>query len=224
MQLSAGISNHVLHTIRQSAAAATRREQVAAELREALGVVPHPSDPQWLARTLFTNLKLTPLATMGHQPVYHPAIPLATQEKLRAHLPPRTRPRVPARTSSSAQKQLPWRLDLDADVPQLGKARSAPKKVTLQDLWFYLNAHEFVKPLLQLGILEVSVMPTLTREQYDAVKAGEPAGGFLDWIETVTFPEERIRPPKAVAKKAVAKKAAVKKVTKSGETAKMKPT
>ena len=192
VQLSPGVSTHVLHTIRQSAAATTRRETLTAELRAALGVIPHPSDPEWLAKTLFTKLKLSPLATKDHEPVYLPAIPLATQEKLRAHLPPRTRPRLPARTSSAPQKQLAWRLDLEAEVPELGKARSAPTKVTLEDLWFYLDTHELVKPLLQLGILERSVMPTLTREQYDAVKAGQPTGGFLDWIDTVTFPEERI--------------------------------
>jgi hypothetical protein len=214
VELSPAISNHVLHTVRQSKAATTRREQLTAQLREALGVVPKPSDASWLAKTLFTTLKLTPLDTKGHQPTYQPSIPLPVQEKLRTHLVPSTRPRLPARKSSTEAKELPWRLDLDADVPSLGKARAAPKSVSLEDLWFYLDSHEVIRPLLELGILERSVLPTLTREQYEAVKAGRPTGGFIDWIDTVTFPEDRIRPQRPVAKDAPAEKPAKKPVAK----------
>jgi hypothetical protein len=220
IDLSPDIADHVLHTLRQSAAATTRRGRLTAQLKEALGVVPHPSDPSWLATTLFERLGLSPLATKGHDAVYQPAIPAEVEERLRAHLPPASRPRLPARGTTTAPHTIPWRLDLDAPVPVLPKARRAPKAVTLDDLWFYLDVHELVRPLLELGILEVSVLPTLTRSQYEAVKAGRPTGGFLDWVDAVSFPEERIRPPRAAApgatkaapaKKAPAKKAAAKK-------------
>ncbi len=222
VQLSPAISNHVLHTVRQSAAATTRREQLTTQLRDALGVVPKPSDTEWLAKTLFTKLKVAPLVTRGHQRVYQPAVPVDIQAKLRTHLAPSTRPRLAARGTAAAPTPPPWRLDLDAKLPKLNEARSTPKALTLEDLWFYLDSHELVRPILELAILERSVMPTLTREQYDAVKAGKPTGGFIDWIDSVTFPDERLRPArkptsdaaavkKAVAKKAVAKKAVAKK-------------
>ena len=231
VELSPAMSNHVLHTVRQSAAATTRREQLVAQLREALGVVPKPSDPQWLATTLFTRLKVTPVDPTGHDPVYQPAIPLEIQERLRTRLAPRSRPRLPARTSASVSPPPPpWRLDLSATVPVLPRARVAPKAVTVEGLWFYLDAHELVRPLLELAVLEVSVAPTLTREQYDAVKAGKPTGGFLDWIDTVTFAEAKPHPQQgepatvtrteATAKKATAKKATAKKATAKKATAK----
>ena len=198
----------MLHTVRQSAAATTRRERLIAQLRKSLGVVPHPSDPSWLATTLFTRLELTPLATKGHDAVYQPAIPADIEETLRGHLPPASRPRLPARGSTTPRK-IPWRLDLDSVVPALPSARKAPSAVALDELWFYLDAHELVRPLLELGILEVSVLPTLTRTQYEAVKAGKPTGGFLDWVDSVTFPEERVRPSRATTTtKAAAKKIA----------------
>ena len=196
VDLSPEIADHVLHTLRQSAAATTRRERLTAQLKKALGVVPHPSDPAWLASTLFDRLELTPLATTGHDAAYQPAIPPEVEDRLRTHLPPASRPRLPARGSTTPRK-IPWRLDLDADVPALPSARKAPSTVALDELWFYLDAHELVRPLLELGILEVSVLPTLTRTQYEAVKAGKPTGGFLDWVDSVTFPEERVRPSRA---------------------------
>jgi hypothetical protein len=231
VELSPAISNHVLHTVRQSAAATTRREHLTAQLRAALGVVPKPSDPEWLAKTLFTRMKVTPLDPTGHVPVYQPAIPSEIEAQLRMRLAPRSRPRLPARTSASAPLPPPlWRLDLAAKVPALPPARVAPKAVSVEGLWFYLDAHELVRPLLELAVLERSVAPTLTREQYDAVKAGKPTGGFLDWIDTVTFAEAKPQPQQrepatvtrteATAKKATAKKATAKKATAKRATAK----
>jgi hypothetical protein len=208
VNLSPEIADHVLHTVRQSAAATTRRERLTAQLKKALGVVPHPSDPSWLATTLFRTLELTPLATKGHDAVYQPPIPTDIEDRLRGHLPPASRPRLPARGTTTPRK-IPWRLNLAADVPELPAARRAPTKVSLDELWFYLGAHQLVRPLLELGILEVSVLPTLTRAQYEAVKAGGPTGGFLDWVDSVTFPEERVRPARAGSTaKTAAKKAA----------------
>lgn len=207
VELSPAISNHVLHTVRQSSEATTRRERLTEQLRAALGVVPKPSNPEWLATTLFTQLGVTPLATKGHEPVYRPSIPLEIQERLRRHLAPSSRPRVPVRSTTAQKTPPPIRLDLDAKVPELKRASRAPKTVSVETLWFYLDAHELVRPLLELAILERSVMPTLTREQYDKLKDGQPTGGFLDWIDTVSFPDR----PTAPVKKAAAKKAAAKK-------------
>jgi len=227
VELSPAMADHVLHTVRQSAAATTRREALTARLRKALGVVPHPSDPSWLAATLFGRLDVAPLATSGHDPVYHPAIPVETEARLRTHLPPASRPRLPARGTPRAPAGIPWRLDLDAEVPELPRARRTPKTLSLEQLWFYRGSHELVRPLLELGILEVSVLPTLTRTQYEAVRAGTPTGGFIDWVDAVTFPEraapsaraarktttpaEKATGPKTAARKATATKATARK-------------
>jgi hypothetical protein len=233
VELSPGISNHVLHTVRQSKSATTQRERLTAQLQESLGEKPHPSDPAWLARTLFAKLGVTALDTSGRDPAYEPAIPEAAQERLRQHLAPPSRPRLPARRSTVVSKPALFRLDLDAQVPDLEPAAKAPKAVSLPELWFYLDAHDLVRPLLELGILEVSVLPTLTREQYAAVRAGRPTGGFLDWVSAVSFPDDRLGRrqvatgsdpevplAKATAKKATAKKATAKKATAKKATAK----
>lgn len=202
IDLAPDIAKHVLHTVRQSTKATTRRAQLTAQLRKALGVVPHPSDPEWLADTLFGRLEVTPLATRNHEPTYVPAIPEEIEERLRALLVPSSRPRLPARTGGSAHRTPPpWRLDLDADLPTLRQARQRPRTVSLPQLWFYLAKHPLVRPLLELGILEVSVLPTLTPTQFRAVKAGRPTGGFIDWVDSVAFndpstnrPARRARP------------------------------
>ena len=193
VDLGPAIADHVLHTVRQSAEATTRREVLTAQLRKALTVVPHPSDPEWLAHTLFERIKLSPLAIGRREPTYLPAIPAGVEADLRGLLVPSSRPRLPARTGGKPPPPPPVaRLDLDAEVPPLRPARRAPASVTLPQLWFYLPSHDLVRPLLQLGILEVSVLPTLTPTQFRAVQAGKPVGGFIDWVERVTFPDERV--------------------------------
>jgi hypothetical protein len=67
--------------------------------------------------------------------------------------------------------------------------------VSLPELWFYLGKHELVHPLLELGILQVSVMRVLTREEYAKVRDREIAPGFIGWIDTVEFPRQRKAPP-----------------------------
>lgn len=224
VDLSPAISNHVLHTVRQSPEATTRREKLTEQLRAALGSVPKPSDPEWLAKTLFTKLQVTPLATKGHEPTYRPAIPVEVQQRLRRHLAPSSRPRVPVTSTATQPTPPPWRLDLDAEVPSLKPASKAPKTVTVETLWFYLGAHELVRPLLELAIIERSVLPTLTREQYEKVKSGKPTGGFIDWVDTVSFPD-RTKPAakKAPVKKAPVKKAAAEKAPTKKTAPKKKP-
>lgn len=221
VDLSPAISNHLLHTVRQSKSATTQRERLTEQLQKALGEKPRPSDPGWLATTVFTKLKVKALDTAGHEPTYEPSIPEVVQERLRKHLAPASRPRLPARTSGQpAAPPVLFRLDLDAPVPQLDPAKKTPKALPLPQLWFYLGAHDLVRPLLELGILEVSVMATLTREQYEQVRAGRKTGGFLDWVNTVSFPDDKLGrrhiatgsdPEKVPAKKTPPKKAAAKK-------------
>lgn len=191
VELSPAVADHVLHTVRQSAAATTQRERLTTLLRRRLRVVPHPSDPAWLATTLFTRLNVTPLVTKGHTPTYQPVIPTDALERMRSRLPRPSRPRVPARAVTPTTEAL-WRIDLDAEVPVLRTTTRVPTRVTLEELWFYLPRHELVRPLLELGVLEWSVLPTLTPAQFRAVQAGKPTGGFIDWVDTVTFPTDRV--------------------------------
>ena len=199
VQLSPAIADHILHAVQQPAEVRSRRAELITALTKDLGTAPHPSDPARLAEILFGALHLHPLATAGRQPTYLPAIPAASQDRLRALLPTPDH-RLPARsvptpptepTAPPAPPTRPppvWRLDLDAPVPPLPRARSRPKQVTLPELWFYLPSHELVRPLLELGILEVSVMPVLPPGAFAKVRDGGQTGGLTDWIESVTFP------------------------------------
>ncbi len=190
VQLSPAIADHILHAVQQPAEVRSRRAELAAALTKDLGVAPHPSDPARLAEILFGALHLHPLATAGRQPTYVPTIPEASQDRLRALLPNPDR-RLPARTAPTAPSTRPppvWRLDPGAPVPALPRARFRPKRVTLPELWFYLPSHELVRPLLELGILEVSVMPVLPPDAFAKVRDGGQTGGLTDWIQSVTFP------------------------------------
>lgn len=192
--LSPAIANHITHAIQQPPRVRTRREELTAMLTKALGEAPRPSDPEWTATTLFDSLKVAPLQVAGHEPAYIPAVPADSLDRLRGLLPQGDR--VAARPVPASTAPVPvWRLDLEAAVPQLPRARRRPRKVSLPELWFYLGKHELVHPLLELGILQVSVMRVLTREEYAKVRDREIAPGFIGWIDTVEFPRQRKAPP-----------------------------
>ena len=214
VDLSPEIADHVLHTVRQSAAATTRRERLTAQLKKALGVGSTPVRSGVVGQHALRQARADPAGDDGTRR----CLPTGASRPRSRTGCARTCHQRPGhdcrREGSTTPRKIPWRLDLDADVPALPSARTAPSTVALDELWFYLDAHELVRPLLELGILEVSVLPTLTRTQYEAVKAGKPTGGFLDWVDSVTFPEERVRPARASnTAKTAAKKAAPARTT-----------
>jgi hypothetical protein len=193
VKLSPAVANHIMHVLQQPPRVRARREELTAMLKRALGSAPRPSDPKWLAETLFGKLRLHPLQTSRRAPQYMPVIPADAIERLRALLPKPDR-RLPARPVAPNPVVPVWRLDLDAQVPTLPRARRHPKTVSLPELWFYLPVHELVHPLLELGILEVSVMRTLPPDAFAKVRDREIPGGFIDWIDSVSFPRRRRKP------------------------------
>jgi hypothetical protein len=192
--LSPAIANHITHAIQQPPRVRTRREELTAQLTKALGEAPKPSDPAWTAKTLFDTLKVAPLEVAGQAPTYLPVIPADALDRLRALLPQGNR--VAARPTRASAAPVPvWRLDLEAAVPDLPQAGNRPKTVSLPELWFYLGNHELVHPLLELGILQVSVLRVLTREEFAKVRDREITPGFIGWINAVEFPRQRKAPP-----------------------------
>ncbi len=191
--MSAEVANHVLHSVRHAPAVRVEREQLTAQLREALGVVPHPSDPEWLAQTLFTRLKVRPLVTRGMEPAYVPAIPDDARERLEALLPKRHRRELAPLPDQVSRPQALRRLDLDAPLVECKPARAGPKRLSLEQLWFYRGSHELVRPLLRLGIIERNALPILSASAYRDLKAGRRENDLVRWISGVSWPAEKRR-------------------------------
>jgi len=191
--VSPAIADHILHSLQHPPEVKTQRERLTELLRKALGSAPHPSDPGWLATTVFTQLKVGPLDTAGLEPTYLPAIPEDAQKNLRALLPPRTRPRLPARPTTPAKQAL-WRIDIGAEVPERPPAKRIPKRLALEQLWFYLPRHDLIRPMLELGIIERSTMPVLSAAAFRKVRSGEQTNGLVDWIQDVSFPATARKP------------------------------
>lgn len=193
-RFSPEIREHILDTVRHSGAAGTRRAQLRTQLQEALGIVPRPADPRWLARTLFVRLELAPLDSSGHLPHYRPGIPADALERLDALRPARAN-RTPKPSRNPVPEAL-WRLDIDATPPAgLPALAEAPSSLGLPEAWFYLGAHELVHPILELGIIDANVTPVLTQTRYRAVSRGTRTGGFVDWVTAISLPPPPRRKP-----------------------------
>lgn len=79
-------------------------------------------------------------------------------------------------------------LDLDAPVPALPLATSAPPELSLTDLWFYKDTDPTVRQLLQLGILMQSGVAIYSSSQYRSIRDGATTNQFLSWITAVHVP------------------------------------
>jgi hypothetical protein len=190
--ISPAVATHILHAVRHPASVRAERQLLTDELRAALTAAPRPTDPEWLATALFTQLKVTPLVTKGRQPTYLAAIPADARLRLHALLPRRRRHRLPTGpdTGATATRRQPLRrLDLDAPVVECPVARTAPTRVSLEQLWFYRGAHDLVRPLLRLGIIEHNALPLLGAAAYRKARSGERPYDLLRWIDHIGWPE-----------------------------------
>jgi hypothetical protein len=197
VSFSPEISRHILHTIQHPPALRRRREELEERLERELGTPPRPNDPGWVSEVLFERLKIRPLATTGHEPVYTFPLPEGTLERLkgfRREPNPRYPPTQRARRGMTL-KLAPWRpafrrMDLDAPLPKLQAARTAPKEVDLETLYFYRESHPLARDLLELGIIQRRSFPIHSGDSYRKIRSGEKPNAFHAWIRRVEFRRE----------------------------------
>lgn len=190
------IAHHVLHTIQHPPHMRQQRDTLEASLKEELGEMPQPNDPEWLATILFEKLELTPLKTRGYRPVYKSELSDEVVEKLQAMRPKkRKRPltktrgggmRLRVRTARPAVR----RMDLDAPLPDLERAERPPKTMSLETLYFYKDSHPVARQMLELGIIERRSFPIHSGDSYRRIKSGERQNAFRSWIRAVRFPKD----------------------------------
>jgi hypothetical protein len=194
VKLSPEMAHHVLHAIQHPRALRTRRDELEASLREALGEPAQPTDPTWNWHLLFDLRKLAPLAIGDAVPVYRP--PLGQQEsaKLHALRPPGTnrypQPRLlPPRNRVGS---VPWkeslrRIDLDAPAPALPQADRVPERVPLEDLWFYKDLDPVVRDALELGVIQRRAFPVHSPDSFRQILEGSKTNAFRLWITSIRF-------------------------------------
>ncbi|HLA42197.1 MAG TPA: hypothetical protein VJZ27_02110, partial [Aggregatilineales bacterium] len=85
--MSPEIARHVLRSVYQPKHVRDRLAVLETKLKEALGEMPRPHDPEWAATFLFEKLKLPPLDTTGVEPVYLPSRAAEAIAKLNARRP-----------------------------------------------------------------------------------------------------------------------------------------
>jgi hypothetical protein len=188
------IASHVLHAVQHPAPVRTRREDLEASIKQALGEAAQPVNAVWNSRLLFTLRKLAPLAIGDAKPAYTP--PLGQPEAQSLHdLRPRAvlrypQPRLlPPRTRVSS---VPWkeslrRMDLAAPAPRLPNAAKAPAEVPLEDLWFYKDLDKVVHDALELGLIMRSAFPIHSPDSFRKVLSGEQPNAFRSWIKRIRF-------------------------------------
>jgi hypothetical protein len=194
------ITDHILRTVQYPPALRERREQLIKELTEALGEPPEPNNPVWVARALFEQLKLAPLATEGQTPSYRPAIEADALARLNALRPkprPRDRYKRPRPPSGGGSMQLApskataRRLDLDAKLPPLKELPRPPKGVELEALYFYKDSHPVARGLLELAIIEHQAFPIQSADGFRKVQRGETKSALHRWIGRISFAKGR---------------------------------
>jgi hypothetical protein len=195
VELSPDLASHVLHTIQHSADTRARRMELESKLKQELGENAQPNDPAWVSKVLFEKLKVQPLDTTGYQPAYKPPVDEQTLERLDKVIQPTRKsvPRpMPRPVHSTVLNVVPPaatlnRLDLQAPVPKLPPARTAPEKMDLATLFFYKDKLPIIADILELGIIQRQSFPVQTPDSYRKIKDGEKPNPTGAWIKSVTF-------------------------------------
>jgi hypothetical protein len=192
--VSPEVSKHIMHTLRYLPAVQDKHDALQTSLSEALGETPRPTDPAWLARTLFDKLKVQPLDTQGLTPAYKTPLDADAMQRLQQLLP-QQKPRYPNRQKlipivSSVRVAPPppavRALDLDAALPaSLPKASTAPATVTLTDLYFYKDSNPIARQLLEYGMTIQLAIAFHTPATFRAVRDGTQSDPFRAWIQSV---------------------------------------
>lgn len=194
VSMSTAVASHVLHAIQHPIALRTRREELEAKLKEALGEVARPTDPLWNAHLLFKLRGMAALEIGDLRPTYGPPLGQTEAQKLHALRPPATlrypQPRrlAPrARVGSVAWKESLRRIDLKAPTPKLPQATCRPDSVPLEDLWFYKDLDELVHDALELGIIQRRAFPVHSPDSFRQVLAGSKPNAFRSWVTSLRF-------------------------------------
>lgn len=196
VRFAPAIASHVLHALQYPPAVRAELTELTDQLHAALDELPKPKNPAWLAGAVFDRLEVAPLRTSGLRPAYVSATPPDARARLEALLPQRERMVLPDVPEGAARRQPLMRLDLDAPLVDCPPAKTRPKTLTLEALWFYRGRHELIRPLLRLGVIQSSGMPFLGAESYRKAKSGERPNALVGWVEQVSFP----KPPPRKAK------------------------
>ena len=202
IQASPKMRRHILETIQHPTQVRQRRTELEEKLKEALGEMPSPNDPEWVSRFLFKTLKIKPLNIKGLRPTYRPLINEAGLQRLNNLRPPsRKRYHYEASISAgSAVEVRQWQpsarnMDLEAPLPELKRTRKAPAEITLEELYFYKDSHPLARDLLELGMIQRSSFNFHSRSNIRKIKEGKVANALYRWVKYVRFPEEHPNEP-----------------------------
>ncbi|MBN1237725.1 MAG: hypothetical protein JXB36_04440 [Gammaproteobacteria bacterium] len=195
IELSKEMQHHVLETLRHPPKLRARRKELEASLESALGERANPGDEKWMARLVFELRELAPLDTSGAAPAYRSALAPATVERLQ-----RLRPRAAKRYQGLKRRSrvqaavglADWRpsvrlLDLEAEPPELPAAGKAPKRLTLEEAWFYKH-DPIVRDAVELGQIERRAFPFRTPAQFRDLAAGKSLDAFGAYVRSVRIP------------------------------------
>jgi hypothetical protein len=194
IHLTPDMQDHVLRAFRHPPRLKTRRQELEAKLTEALGAPPRVDDPAWLAGVLFEQLAICPLETEGAQPIYRPPLNAEVLERLKP-VRPKGAPRYPGPRRIKVKSSIgmkPWkeavrRLDLAAAAPSLPAAGQRPKTATLEEAWFYKDAHPLARDLVELGQIQRMAFPVRTPDAFRQIAEGKQPNAFRSWIKQIRF-------------------------------------
>lgn len=194
IELSKEMQHHVLETLRHPPKLRARRKELEASLESALGERARPNDQAWMARLVFEVRELAPLDTSGAAPAYRSALAAATVERLQ-RLRPRAakryqglkrRSRVQAKVAVADWQPSVRLLDLEAEPPEL-PAGKAPKRLTLEEAWFY-KRDPIVRDAVELGQIERRAFPFRTPAEFRDLAAGKRLDAFGAYVHSVRIP------------------------------------
>lgn len=191
IRLSPEMEHHVLTTLRHPPKLRARRAELEASLERALGTVARPTDPEWLAGLVFKTRAITPREIAGLEPVYRPPLNADALARLRAQRPAATtrypgprRIKVVFGMGVAPGRPALRRLDLDAALPELGAAPTAPATLTLEQAWFYKD-DPIVHDAVELGTIVRRGFPFKTPAEYRALAEGRRADAFRTFVRAV---------------------------------------
>lgn len=191
IRLTPRLRSHVLRALRFSRPLAARHDALLASLTEALGEAPRPGDPAWLAALAFERRGLEPRNIKGLTPCYRSEDPGGVLARLDASRPAATarypqHRHIPVATRLGVAAPSPSvrRLDLDARLPPLERARKAPATLSLEEAWFYKD-DALVRDAVELGQIERRAFPFRTPAEFRAIERGERVDAFRAFIRAV---------------------------------------
>ncbi len=191
IKLSRELQHHVMNTLRHPPALRKRRQALEAKLEKALGEVPKPTDPKWLANLVFSIRELEPRQVGKREPAYKEPLNEAAIKRLQAARPKGGQRyagerQLPVRFSLQLEKPKSAirRMDLDADLPDLKKASRKPASLSVEQAWFYKD-DPVVRDAVELGQIMHRGFPFRTPAEFRKIEAGETVDGFRKFVRSV---------------------------------------